>query len=287
MRTAFALLAVPLSLAFAPGSALAQTSGWGGYYLGASASWTGGRNGEIDATIDPFRDARFDYTRNAGRPPRTSTFQRERNIEGAGGFDGRAGRLFERGDWVWGIEVQSGGAALDERFSIGPIDADPLAYGPGGELAYVFGSNDTLAADLDIGVQTSVRARIGRPISDRVLLSAFAGPSVLRADLKLRQDSTVQYAALRFTTVLPGRPYTVPYLVDQSVAGEESGHVTGGTIGAAVDVKLTERWLVHAEGNLSRYGAIEAQTPAYAGSGSRFSYAPTLYSVSLGLAYRF
>jgi hypothetical protein len=294
MRIALVLMAVLALIAASAGAAGAQSSGWSGYYVGTSASWTGGRSGEIDASIDPFRDGRFDYIRNDGRPPRASTFDRERTMDGTGGVEASAGRLLNTGGgWVWGLEARIGKAALDERFSIGPVDADPLAFGPGGEISYVFGTEDRLTADLDLGAQVSLRARMGYPLGDRVLVSAFAGPSILAADLAVRQDSVIQYGAIRIAPFFPdwpdgpGRPYTVLYDVDQSLSGRESETLIGGTVGAAIDVKLTDRWLVHAEGGLSGYPAIEARTSAYGGAGSRFSYRPRLYSISLGLAYRF
>lgn len=266
----------------------AQSEDWSGYYVGTAATQTGVRNSDISATVDPFRDSRFRYTTSAiegGREPRSSRFESEFAIDATSALDVRGGKLFATNKWVWGAEVQVSSGSLDGALRIGPVDADPLGFGPGGELSYIFGTEDTLSASLDLKRQASVRARVGRSIGDRLLLSAFAGPTIVQGHLRLRQDSVVDYAAIRFTQFF--RPFTVVYPVEASVSAEERDTLSGGVVGGALDLKLTDHWRVYAEASVSQYEAIEVKTPAYGGTGSQFSYKPELYTVGLGLAYRF
>lgn len=270
--------------------AAAQDSGWAGYYVGGGLSDVGGRNGDIEASIDPALDGRLNYFTS----PTSRSFSRERNLDRESTFNLKAGRLFERGRVVWGVEGEVRTDGPDRIFVVGPVSSraeinarDLSLIGnnrPSGGSAT---TTDTLIADFETQEQASLRVRAGLPVSERLLVSAFAGPSVMKTDLTLRQDSVVE-GIVGFTDALGSRLVFRSFpTASYSVSGNSSETLFGGVIGATVDAKLTDRWLLNGEASLARYDAIEATTPAYAGSGSRFSYEPTLYSVSLSLIRRF
>lgn len=262
-------------------SVAAQTTRWSGYYLGADVGLQGGRSGTLTATVIPARDSRFIYIDGA----EARNFDRERAIQRKTFGGVRAGRLFEQGSFVWGIELQANAARLEQNFTVGPIDAGPIRTNSvllsGTFPSTINNSNDTLIADFKTDFVSSIRARIGIPIGDRILVSAFGGPSFAKANLRARQDSLIiiQTCNNPFRPALCGAEGT-----DVSSQGsDEDKFLAGAVVGAALDLRLTERWIIHGETSLSRYQSIEAD----AGNGSKVGYEPELYSASLGLAYRF
>ncbi|MBN8529716.1 MAG: outer membrane beta-barrel protein [Caulobacterales bacterium] len=284
------LAPVAAGLALAPAlfalPASAQDGGWSGWYVGVGVATTGGRNGDIEASIDPARDNQITYLGTvAGR-----TFTRERNLDRANVFNLKAGRLMETGRWVWGFEgeIQTGGP--DAPFTVAPGSfrrTDVLTQRPYVPLSWGYvDTTDVLKADFELRGEASIRARVGLPVSDRVLVSAFAGPSVVQADLGLRQNSSV-FRLLPFTDVLHSRIVFDGGTREFSVASRNSDTLVGAVVGAGVDVQLTGGWRINGEASLARYDAIETVAPAYAGTGSRFSYEPTLYSLSVSLIRRF
>lgn len=284
-------VAASLAALLASGTAaIAQDSGWAGYYVGAGLSDVGGRNGEIEAEIDPARDGRLNYA----TAPAARSFLRERNLDRESTFNLKAGRLFEGSRVVWGFEGEIRANGPDRVFVIGPVSStasvsarDLSLIGNNVPLGGSATTTDTLVADFESQEEASVRLRAGLPINDRLLVSMFAGPSAMNADLTLRQDSTVG-GLLSFTDALRSRiVFTGFPTASYSVGGSSSETLLGGVVGVGLDAKLTDRWLVNGEASLARYDAIEAISPAQAGSGSRFSYEPTLYSVSLSLIRRF
>jgi opacity protein-like surface antigen len=290
MRSFLGIASLVLGGLVIASAAAAQESGWAGYYAGAGLSDVGGRNGDIEASIDPARDSRLNYFTS----PASRSFSRERNLDRESTFNLKAGRLFENGRVVWGVEGEIRTGGPDRIFVVGPVSSEAAINArdlslignnrPAGGLAT---TTDTLVADFETQEQASLRLRVGLPVSERFLISAFAGPSVMQTDLTLRQDSVVE-GFVQFTDALGSRLVVRPFPTGSySVSGSNGETLFGGVIGASVDARLTDRWLLNGEASLTRYDAIEAMTPAYAGSGSRFSYEPTLYSVSLSLIRRF
>ena len=282
MKLAFIAISFCALLASPAGSAAAQSTDWTGFYVGASVSQSGGFAGDIRATIDPARDARFTYATG----PVGGSFSRKRNLDDATGLEVRGGRLFETdGQWLWGVEAQARTSGLGRTVVIGPVYAGPAVATAPSPLGSVSDTRDTLTSNLDIDFEGSLRARISRQFGKRLLVSAFAGPAALHADLDLTQDSVVS----TFFSVLmpPFRPITNRNEVRFSVGGDTSATVYGGTVGAGVDVKLTDRWLIRAEGSLSKYNPIKVSAPAYGGTGSNFTYQPEIYAASLGIVHRF
>ncbi|NBB61436.1 outer membrane beta-barrel protein [Pseudomonas sp. ODNR1LW] len=262
-------------------TASAETIGWSGYYLGADVGVQGGRSGDLITTLTPARDNQFVYI----EAPQTRNFDQERSLSRKIFAGVRAGHLFDHRSFVWGVELQANAARLEQRFTVGPIDAGPIRTNTvlldGSRPGTVNNSNDTLKADFKVDAVASLRARIGVPIGDRTLVSAFGGPSFVKTSLRARQDSSI---TIQICTN-PSRP-TLCALEGRDVSSQslyEDKIVAGAVVGAALDFRLTDRWSIHGETSLSRFQSVEA----YAGNSSKIGYEPELYSAGFGATYRF
>ena len=202
----------------------------------------------------------------------------------------RAGRLVQTGSLVWGAEVQAGVVDLNETFVIGPVREIGAHSNSVPNLGSINNSTDTLTARFELQAAAAFRARVGLPVGDRFLVSAFAGPAVAQARLAASQTSQIVITRITFPS---GAAHfdTIMTVVERVTSGpEESKAVFGGTVGGAVDFHMTDQWLLHAEAGLTVYDDIEAASGGPGGSSggdSRVSYAPTLYAVSLGVTRRF
>lgn len=273
MQNRLAVALVTLTL-IAPTVVVAQTEDWTGYYIGGAFTQVGGRNGDIEATLRPAVSTTIG-------PPATvpsRTFSRERNLSGEIGASIHVGRLFDAGSLVIGLEAQLTAVDQAETFVIGPVPAFRQATPP---------TTESVTADLELSGTASLRARAGLRLGDRVLVSAFAGPTAAKADLSVRQA----------TDVLESRFVLTPFGLRQeffvtprtTTGATESQTLWGGVVGGMVEAKLSESWSARAEASLSFYDAIEARSGGGGAEGgdSAFSYEPNLYSFSLGLTRRF
>lgn len=264
--------------------ALAQSNEWGGYYLGADFGQSGGRDGEIEALIDPAREPRLTYI----VPPETAAFDRERKVAQATSAGLRIGWLSQVRGIVWGIEGQAVVTDIGDTFTIGPV---PVPAGARTNFIPGFGSynnsRDTLTAGFAVDASAALRLRAGLPLGDRWLVTAFAGPAAASASLNLRQDSQIVVVE----NVLGPFGFDMRTRVEErTTRGEPQDEVIwGGNVGAAIDMQLGGNWSAHAEAGVSFYNAVEARSGGGGASGgnSQFSYAPVLYSMSLGVARRF
>ncbi len=59
MQIRTATVSLPLFLALVAIPAAAQSQDWSGYYVGVEFGQTGGRNGDLKASLDPARDTRL------------------------------------------------------------------------------------------------------------------------------------------------------------------------------------------------------------------------------------
>ncbi len=196
----------------------------------------------------------------------------------------------QTGSFVWGVEAQAGVVDLNETFVIGPVQDSGAHSNFVPNLGSINNTTDTLTAQFEIQAAASLRARVGLPVGERFLVSAFAGPAVAQTRLSAAQTSQI---IITRSVLVPGGAHfnTITTVVERSTSGsEESKAVFGGTVGGAVDFHMTDQWLLHAEAGLTFYDHIEAASGGLGGSSggdSRMSYAPTLYAVSLGVTRRF
>lgn len=262
-------------------TASAETIGWSGYYLGADVGVQGGRSGDLITNLTPARDSRFVYIEG----PQTRNFDQDRSLSRKISAGVRAGRLFDHRSFVWGIELQANAARLEQRFTVGPIDAGPIRTNTvlldGARPGTVNNSNDTVKADFKLDAVASLRARIGVPIGDRTLVSVFGGPSLAKTSLRTGQDSSI----IIQSCTNPLRP-TLCSLDIRDVSSQglyEDKILAGAVVGAALDFRLTDRWSIHSETSLSRFQSVDAS----AGNDSKIGYEPELYAAGFGATYRF
>lgn len=290
MVSVMRIVSVVVSLALSPVvfalPAAAQDGAWGGYYVGAGVATTGGRTGDFEAAIDPALHPQINYLGPSTNP----TFSRERNMARADTFEFRAGRLIETGQWVLGLEARVNAGGPDETFHIRPVmihrtdvlTQQPIPFSRGDVYNW-----DSLKADLHLDGEASIRARIGASVGDRFMVSAFAGPTVTRANFVLRQDSTVSWFLPVLDTLLSRVLFDAGTRTFSATGEPARKTLIGAVVGAGADMRLNEHWRISGEASLARYDGIEATVPAYGGSGSHVSYEPTLYSLSVSLIRRF
>lgn len=263
---------LPLALAAPVSSVSAQSSDWTGYYVGGAFGEVGGRNGDIEATLKPAVSTTFTPFVIPSR-----SFSRERNLPGEAAGSLYAGRLFDAGRLVVGLEAQLTAVDQTETFTIGPVPAfrgTPPA-------------TETLTAGLELSATASLRARAGLRLGDRVLVSAFAGPTAALTELRVSQSTEV----LEIEWVLTPFGHRQRFFsTPRTTTGHaESQTLWGGVVGGMIEAKLSENWSARAEGSLSFYDSIEARSGGGGAEGgdSSFSYKPNLYAFSLGLTRRF
>lgn len=254
---------------------------WNGAYVGVDVATGIGGHGEGIAAIDPVRDARFVYLEGPSR--RTLSIEPDQHQSTGVGI--RAGVLQQMGRLVWGIEAQMAGGDIERSFAVGPVDAGPL------RTVFISGvpaptrTLDSLSADLNIDQRVAVRLRAGLTVGDRALVSVFAGPSRARARLTVVQDSVIEYFICDNHPVRPGLCFTREVAV--SGAGTADDQLWGGVVGGAVDFRIDARWSFHGEVALTQYESVEAQSAGVSGGNSRLAWEPELYTVNLGVDYRF
>jgi opacity protein-like surface antigen len=282
----FVALAVclPIAVSLMATPVVAQPEDWSGYYIGVDFGQSGGRNGDLKVSLDPARDPRLTYD----IAPLNARFDRERNL-GSGSSGGlRVGRLAQTGSFVWGVEAQAGLLDLNRTFVVGSVRDTRGHSNFVPNLGSVNNTTDTLTAQLDIEAAASLRARVGLPVGDRFLVSAFAGPAVAQARLSASQTSQI---VITRSVLGPFGFNTITTVVDRATSGpEESKAVFGGTLGGALDYRVSGDWLLHLEAGMTVFDDIEAASGGLGGSSggdSRVSYSPRLYAVSLGLTRRF
>lgn len=263
-------------------TATAQSSGWTGSYVGVDAGIVGGQHNQFDIGYDPGREPQYTYNEFPVRRTLSRAFDLDPAVSGAI----RAGRLYDHGKLVWGGEVRLAVNQGHDDLVLGPISSGTLStnFIPG--LGSLNNSTDTFTAELKLGVTATAAARIGMPIGDKLLFSVFAGPSLAQADLSVRQDSV--YLS-QIATLCAGCAHFnfVNTETTSSSAGSESAILVGGVAGYIIEYKLSDHWVLHGIGSLARYSEMEASAGGANGGNSKFSVAPTLYSASVGVTYRF
>lgn len=280
LTAAAALLGLALASPVAAQTA-SEAADWAGGYIGVEAGVVGGLHNQFDLAYEPGRDPQYTYIQN----PPSRSLSRAADLDPAVSGAIRAGRLMNHGAFVWGGEVR---VAVNQGHDITFDEIDGGAantnFIPG--IGGLNTTTDTLSADLKLGVTATAAARIGMPISDRLLVSVFAGPSVAQADLKVRQDS--EFLSQLATLCAGCAHFSYTYTTTTgSAENSESDILFGGVAGYIVEFKLSDRWMLHGVGSLARYSEMEASTDGTNGADTRFSVTPTVYSATVGLSYRF
>lgn len=279
MRIHCGLSTLALLAIFSPTSALAQD--WTGWTLAIDGGTTGSRNSNVSIVLDPAEMAGFNYAVFAGHSGDQAKFDRTRNLPRASDFGLTLSRTFVmRGDWIAGAEGQLrfGGSGRNDPVG-SPRVSDAFALNDNGD--FVTQNTDSFGYGVDIQKTASLRVRVGHPVNERLLISAFAGAAWVEANLDLRQNTT--FDIVRVVTMVP-RPRYRPDTAQASTLDNASDNAFGVTFGGIAEWRLTDQFGVRAEAGLSYFDdlAIDSAT-----GGTRFSIAPQLYHANLGLTYRF
>ena len=149
-------------------------------------------------------------------------------------------------------------------------------------------TSDAASGKLNAGPEASLRARFGVLASERLLLSAFAGPSVRRFTLDYNQVSTTSgYRLLDFVATDPR--YDSRFYPGGPIGsgGAYGGSFTqarfGATLGLRADYRLAQEWSVGGQCSYSNYGRISAQLS----NGSGVSLSTGIIGCQLGVDRHF
>lgn len=285
MRT----LALSLLLFSVAGAASAQSvPEWAGPYAGVAFTAQSESQGETKAVIEPARDSRLTYTAlPSGRSYEAGSFEDETSLKIFAGW-----RLHAAG-WLIGAEVQlqEGGPAVrfDSGFNAQNFPAVPQPACGVPDLGCLQASFDGVAANVEVERIASLRLSAGVPLSDRVLVSAYAGPAVAFGRLEMTQTS------LRFTQ-RPFRPGecsrfcvggVTTSVVNEILSRTEDDAALGVVAGLTADFAVTERIMVRADVGYSRFEALRGSTGGANGGDSEVRSQLAGLAFGLGFGVRF
>jgi opacity protein-like surface antigen len=279
MRT----LVLALALGMTASGATAQSEQhWDGAYAGAAFNAQAEASGDFKTIIDPGLDARLIYT---VLPPETSF--------SADPFDRSvapvlfAGWRRELGGWFFGAEgqVQVGGprARLDSGFIT--TEFLPFVNCSSSGFNCLRQTSDRIETDVQVRNVLALRATVGRPVGDRVLLSAYGGPAIASARVAILQTST--YGTFQFDQNCQRFCISQSTAVTETRGGTENDTALGVVVGVTGDVRITDD--VHLRGDLGyqRFEAFRESTGASNGGDSEIRAQSDGLAAGLGLTFKF
>lgn len=248
-----------------------------GWQVTVDVGVTGARSSDVEVNLDPALNSQFIYT----QIPADRSFQRERNLDRRTDFGLTVARLHDMSGWVVGVEGQLRVGGPEATIITGPIDAEPVTGSGPGTLGFLYASRDTLITDVDVTATGSLRLRAGRRIADNLLISAFAGPAWMRADLSMRQETEFKSV---YITLPPCCHFNYSYQdFESSTSTNGADDAFGVTVGGIAEMRLTDRVGLRAEAGWGWFNELEIQSAV----DTRFAIKPQTYSANLGLTYRF
>lgn len=274
---ALGLICTAVALAVAP-AAVAQD--WSGSSVGFDLSASGLVRSSVSGTVVPARASGFTYT--TASPNRSIDVDRSSDPQVGAGVS--YSRLWDEGSVVWGLEGEFGYGGQHE-FEVGPYQAGNInARGPG-TAGSISKQLDTVRGELDLKAGLTLKASVGAKLGERVLVSLFAGPSVVQADVKTTQVSNYSTS---YASYSPGDAH-VNYsygAFTEGASASKSETLVGGVLGAEARYRLTDRLTLRAQASVRRYASIDVRVDA-GGGDTRLSLEPQMAAGSLGLLYRF
>ncbi|MGH7027641.1 hypothetical protein [Brevundimonas sp.] len=144
---------------------------------------------------------------------------------------------------------------------------------------------DTIGGELNLTAGLTLKASVGAKLGDRTLVSLFAGPSVVLADVK----TTQAWAYDTLYTYLPPGGMHFQYVSNafsESVSASRSETLVGGVFGAEGRYRLTDWVTFRAQASVRRYSPIDVAINA-GGGDTRLSMEPQTVSGGFGVLYRF
>ncbi len=234
---------------------------WTGFYAGAeggakfgNATWTTTSTSDFPGTIvDASSPAKFDPS--------------------AGRVGVYAGYNWQFQSWVAGVEADAAYAsATVSRAGIPGCAIECFAGAPGPGID---------VASVKMGWDASLRGRVGYLVTQAVLLYGTGGI----AWQDVRTSGFCQHSlADPVCTLSPGDPFDFQ---------SNSKTLTGWTVGAGIEARLSGNWLIRGEYRYAKFGSFDALLPfsaAGAALGSdfvRYNLSFNTQVVTVGLAYKF
>lgn len=260
--------------------AIAVAQDWSGSSVGLDISGAGMVRSNVSGVVVPGRATDFTYA--VASPNRSIDV--ERSSDPKAGAAVSYSRLWDRGGLVWGLEGEIGYGGRHE-FQVGPYEAgDIIANGPG-TVGSITKQLDTPSGTLNLNAGFTLKASAGLKIGDRALVSLFAGPTLVQADVKTTQYWN--YDTL-YTSLPPGSVH-FQYKYDnfsETKSSSNSETLFGGAIGIEGRYKISEQLMVRAQSRAIIYSSIDMAVDAGGGE-TRLSVEPKMVSGSIGLLYRF
>jgi opacity protein-like surface antigen len=282
-RVAAQLCAGGIFIACGP-AALAQAPrpSWSGPYLGIDIGGGFLEGSRTRGAITPYGYPGFS---TATPPPstgyRTGTATADAPIGGL-----RGGYLFDFDRFVIGVEGEVNTGGTTGAASAGASYAADAANICGqGSLGCLTGAaRDSVTVRTSLDWSGSLRARIGLPIGDNLLLSAFGGPSFLSASLRASQSAAATSLNIAFTGF---HFFSNETDLSGVTAASRSQTLIGGTFGGQIDYRIDQHWMLRGEYGVSIYPSLTVRLPEGAAAASSAAFSPTLHAVRLGVAYKF
>jgi opacity protein-like surface antigen len=254
--------------------------------MGVTAGIREAQDGDFRVSVQPIRDPRLTYT----VPPKPAT-QVGPDFDTAAFSALHAGWRFDVGPWVAGVEGEVRQDAAQTRYDSGLLVydsfANPFVACGSTALGCLSGINDFVSARASVDNTISVKASIGIPVSDRLLVSAYVGPSVAFGEVVLSQRSQIRIVAPPVRT--PGCMLSCSFPVttfDGFLDAQRSGDDTalGLVAGVNADFKLTENVMARAQLGYARYEALRLDGESFE---TRVWAQPVSVDGSFGLTLRF
>lgn len=272
------LIFTTVALAATPAMAAAQD--WSGSSVGIDVSASGLVRSGVSGVIVPGRASGFTYI----TPASNRSIDVDRSSDPQVGAGGSYSRLWDHGAVVWGLEGELGYGGQHE-FKVGPYEAGLLnAQGPG-TVGVIGNQMDTVGGELDLTAGLTLKASAGAKLGERVLVSLFAGPSIVQADVNTTQswsyDTSYAY--------LPPDAIHFQYIRDsftKSVSASKSETLIGAVLGAEGRFRLSDRASLRAQVSVRRYASVDVAVNA-GGGDTRLSMEPQFVSGSLGVLFSF
>lgn len=285
MRASIAIaFGATCSIIFAQG-AVAQTASWRGPYVGAALGSQFAQDGDVVTSIDPARNSQLTY----------QTFPEETIVYGEALDDTAypvvfAGWRMPLSRFVVGVEgqFQEGGPKTSQSAASGGSVESTACGAPA--LGCIAGHDDTVSARVDIERNAVLRVTLGMPISDRALVSLYAGPAIAWGRFDLTQTSILSTSRLPVRgvdCVMQCPPSILTSQRTQSLDQSQSDSAVGAVIGIAADVQVTRRLGLRADVGYARYEALRGTVGGSNGADSEVRAQSAAFNASFGLTARF
>ena len=266
-------------------AASAQTADWRGPYVGVALGSQFGQDGDVVTSIDPARNPQLTY----------QTFPEETTVYGEALDDTAypvvfAGWRMPLSRFVVGVEgqFQEGGPKTSQSAASGGSVESTACGAPA--LGCIAGHDDTVSARVDIERTAVLRLTFGMPISDRALLSVYAGPAIAWGRFDLNQTSILSTSRPPVRGVdcfMQCPPSILTSQTTQNLGRAENDSAIGAVIGVVADVQMTKRLGLRADVGYARYEALRGTVGGTNGADSEVRAQSAAFNASIGVTARF